>query len=376
MFKSRETILSFLCATLLCAPAYAQSDPNPAVNHPDQVSWELFVKVTAPAASAGNNNVLFETWASDGDTFQPNPRWPGATPSPMRLRAPILSAFGPRAPGPQPHVLPGGSEETRRNKVTFDFIVNNKLFMQDDLKRAFTAGNPIVFPVDSIEVKAVWKPVDASTTPDRYHINTASDGQRFALISMHVISKLIPNWTWATFEHEDNLGRCDFIGCHDQFGAEVKNVLPLPQPDRKYPACAKTPALLAMFTAGNLAPAWRHYCLKGSQVDFTTSTGLPTLLGNSNIEPGFVNTSSCMTCHGRAAFDANGRPTSQAGFLVPPPTALCPTGAPCSPNGTPDPAWFWQNPGKPNQSMIALQTDFVWAIPLCALRSGSTQGVC
>ena len=32
--------------------------------------------VNANVPSAGHNNALFETWASDGDTFQPKPVWP------------------------------------------------------------------------------------------------------------------------------------------------------------------------------------------------------------------------------------------------------------------------------------------------------------
>ena len=60
----------------LAGVSAAQTDPNPAVNDPDRQSWELFMTVNANAASAGNNNALFETWASDGDTFQPSPVWP------------------------------------------------------------------------------------------------------------------------------------------------------------------------------------------------------------------------------------------------------------------------------------------------------------
>ena len=36
---------------------------------------------------AGGNNALFETWASDTDTFKPNPQFP-TTATPMALRQP------------------------------------------------------------------------------------------------------------------------------------------------------------------------------------------------------------------------------------------------------------------------------------------------
>jgi hypothetical protein len=127
-----------------------------------------------------------------------------------------------------------------------------------------------------------------------------------------------------------------------------------------------------MFQAGNLANVWQNYCLKGSQVDFTSPAGIPTLLGNSVPENGFVNTSSCLTCHAHAAFDRFGQRTSGGGFLDPSQSpALCPVPNQsingCSPNGTPDTSWFWSNLGAPNQRMIAMPADFVWAIPFRAI---------
>jgi hypothetical protein len=186
---------------------------------------------------------------------------------------------------------------------------------------------------------------------------------------MHIISKLVPNWTWATFEHKDNLGRCDFIGCHDNFGAVVKNVAPHPasSPGGKYDPCVKTPAVKKVFTDAGLPALWENYCLKGSQVDYVTATGLPIHVGNSVTEQGFDNTSSCMTCHARASVNSQGQAITLGGFLNPATPALCPTGSPCSPNGAPNPAWFWSNAGQPNQSMTALQTDFIWSIPRHAI---------
>jgi hypothetical protein len=335
-------------------------DPDPAMNNPDKDSWQLFIQVNAPAATAGNNNVLFETWATDDDTFTASPVWPTVAPV-ATLKVPALVRFAPPRRGPNPFVIPMPpgqtvSEEVRRNKVSFDFIVDHKLFTRSGLKQAFAANQPIIFPVDSIEVKANW--VRASTVnASLYHVNTASDGQQYALVSMHIISKQIPNWTWATFEHMNNLGRCDFIGCRDNFGATDKFVGPKMPIGGKYPACGKTQALKDMFTAAKLEAAYDNYCLKGSQVDFTTATGLPNLLGNSVTENGFVPSSSCMTCHSRASVNSNGADAQDGGFL--------PSGQ--SPNGTPVPSWFWNNPSAPNQSVKAFPMDFVWAIPLFAI---------
>ena len=381
-------------AALLSSAQAQTPDPDPALNNPDKVSWQLFAMVNK-AVPGLNNNVLFETWASNEDTFQQNPKFPGASGSPSCssdqvaagpqpaitpvasekiLNVPALVALAPHPPGLQPHVVPGGtdevpSEETRRNQATFDFIVCNKYHTRAGLRAAFAAGKPISFPIESMEVKANWVPV-GNRNPAEYHINTASDHKQYALVSMHIISKQVPNWTWATFEHKNNPGRCDFMGCHDKFGAVVADVQAHASPGGKYDPCVKNAALKKLFADAGLPAKWENYCLKGSQVDFVTATGVPTRLGNSITEDTFVKTSSCITCHSRAAVNSKGQRTTTAGFLEPAtPLALCPDGpgVSCSPNGTPNPAWFWTHPGQPDQTMVALQTDFIWSVPRHAI---------
>jgi len=389
----KRSLTTLAMALALAGTARAQSvDPDPAFNNPDKLSWQLFTLVT-PSVPGPHNNVVFETWASNEDTFDlkkfpgsagdpsctppvvvaggPVPPPPAVTPtaSPKILNISALAESAPREPGLQPHLLPDGSQETRRNKATFDFIFCNKLNTRAGLRAAFAAGQPISFPTDSIEVKADWVPA-GNLSPSDYHINTASDNKPYALVSLHIISKQVPNWTWATFEHKDNPGRCDFIGCHDQFGAVVTDVKPHDpnSPGGKYNPCTKSVALKKLFADAGLPALWENYCLKGSQVEFVTATGVPTHLGNTVPEGGFVKTSSCITCHSRAAVDSSGQATTGAGFLSPRPAALCPDGPGvlCSPNGAPNPAWFWNNPGQPNQSLLALQTDFIWSIPRLA----------
>lgn len=368
-----SVVMSAAAAILMGAPAWSQQ-PNPAVNTPDEVAWQLFLQVNASAP--GLNNATFETWASDTDTFVANPVFPTVVTA-LSLRTPVVPAAGRLAiqqgGGLLPAVppIPGVGEETRRNQAAFDFIVNNDLQKISGLQAAF--GKTLTFPIDSIEVKANWIPaanipqftlnrVSSAQVSTYFHVNIGSDGKPYALLSMHIISKLVPNWTWATFENTYNPGRCDIIGCRDSFGATTPVVAPNATQNQGYPNCDKTPALTQLLTAASLDRAFENYCLKGSQVDFTDNTGLDIRLGNSITENGFVDQSSCMTCHGRAAFDAKGQATSSAGFDA--------NGAPLGPI---QPNWYWSFSGSPPiyQGMPGLvqtgtSVDFVWSIPFCA----------
>ncbi len=344
--------------------------------------------VNAKAASAGNNNALFETWASDGDTFRPKPVWPAS--QQMQVGAGALSlALETLHPDFRPEILPAGErlvgEETRRNKPAFDFIVQNDFFKVSGLKAAFRAARPISFPVDTIEVKANWvevgrlkefngfagSPAEAAAA---YHVNWAG-GKEYALVSFHIISKLIPNWTWATFEHKDNPGRCDVLGCKDSFGAVDAYVPPLSPEESptRYPDCIKSASLLALFAKARLDPAFANYCLKGSQTDFTDSSGVAIRLGNSVTEQSFVAQSSCMTRHGRAGFDASGHATTFAGFD---PTSIDePLTIGKAPVSAINSGRLPVTGGRPslpirNQSDLmrfGLPADFVWSIPFCAI---------
>ncbi|WP_245372353.1 hypothetical protein [Rhizobium leguminosarum] len=375
-----------LALASIALDGFAQSvDANLAINRPDEASWRFLAYVAAPVA-ATPGKVLFETWASNEDTFTPHPIFPGAkgdpscgqsgavaaaaeipTPvaSPKILSLPALQQLAPM--GLVPQVSPDGSEEVRRNQTTFDYIVCNQLFTKAGLRSFYNAGRPISFPVGAVEVKANWVPADEVDSAD-YYVSEAADGKKYALAAMHISSKVLPNWTWTTFEHQNNPGRCDYTGCHDAYGAVVADVDANDALDQTYSDCAKNDALKAMMRSAGLPPVWEHYCLKGSQTDFVSATGVPTHLGNSVTEAGFADTSSCITCHARAAVNAKGIKTTPAGFVDPPIPALCPNpSGSCSPNGAPDPNWFWTNPGKLDQAAIAMQTDFIWSIARFAI---------
>jgi hypothetical protein len=138
----KRALNAFVISVALAGSASAQTpDPDPALNNPDKISWELFVLVNKSVPNL-NNNVVFETWASNEDTFVQNPKFPGAsappscapaqvaaapaapvqlaaiTPvaSPKILNVPALEALAPLAPGLQPQVAPAPLAGKRARK--------------------------------------------------------------------------------------------------------------------------------------------------------------------------------------------------------------------------------------------------------------------
>ena len=84
----------------------------------------------------------------------------------------------------------------------------------------------------------------------------------FGLVGLHIITKDIPNWFWTTFEHVDNPQ------------ANIGNLDRHSPPGQGYPPEVE-------------GTVWRFYRLRGMQVDFVTSVGRPTILGNNiNAEGG------------------------------------------------------------------------------------------
>jgi len=205
-------------------------------------------------------------------------------------------------------IEPGPSlEEVRRNKESFLYIIQNNLWYTEGLEARFpTSDNdtPISFPTGAIEVKAQWKTIDPSEKPN-YHWNYDASGVLYGMLALHIMTKAIPNWTWATWEWGGNKGRCADMGCHDAFGVTPANMEPhagadtMHTPmntDTTYPPGELTNELTELFKKFGLGDEWKNYRLEGSQTDWIDATGSrPTLLGNSVLEDGFVNTSSCMT---------------------------------------------------------------------------------
>ena len=104
MLKALYTITASLTAVLLALPpARAQSTVIVAVpaqagavsgtnENSDAFIWRLFVEFATPVSKERPSPVIFETWASDEDTFSTNPHWP-APGTPIKLHRSLLQSI-------------------------------------------------------------------------------------------------------------------------------------------------------------------------------------------------------------------------------------------------------------------------------------------
>jgi hypothetical protein len=375
----------------------ADGPPSEAATNPDKVAWELFIQVNQPAdsgkcpdlvepSSSGtkslgkeiSSDTCWERWADAGPKgvyadpdHEPvwpanEARWRGLHPSVQNLQLQAQTAYpapistGSPSRGGVFKSEPEEEEEERMNRVAFDYIRCQGLWNKDGQVAALNEFNArrreeIQFPYGATEVKAGWRKLCDRDGPDcqvknGYHwqLRPSPDGsgqEVWGLVALHVITKVLPTWLWATWEHKDNpelykVRRYQ----HDGFGYPNGNTpsAPLDELFRK---------------AGfGEASAWRNYRLIGTQINTVRATGEPTYLGNSVLERPVLSTSSCITCHSRAAVNANGvylpigrRPTPGVSRIE-------------SYYGSPDPLWFLDESSTVTTRYAWLPLDYVTSL--------------
>ena len=382
-----------------------------AFDQPSKHAWDLFVSLNHPAIDrkiargvpdcskplgAPGTTSVWETWrnaASEvylGDGAEP-PLWDDTTKlkdeAPGRVPLPQKPAVGGGlgiqfSPTDGIFHNAGGFGETRMNRATYEFIRSQCLFSVEGQQRYAMAVEtkkkpPIQFPPDSIEVKAAWidfddpqgdgedgkpgslPPISAEKRRTYYTVDYTDESKKtkhYGLIALHVITKDVANWFWASFHHKD----------------QPKDDVVMTSPDDYGMPNSVT------------GTVWENYLLSGTQVDFTLPTGQPTLLSDHNVEFGFVR-SSCITCHATATISreiwlsgtgrkftsmpngqqravcamtpADGGGAKQCGPLLGDGAFQPGTEKLVMERGIPDPRWF-ERDRKP----FYLQTDFVWSI--------------
>jgi hypothetical protein len=360
--------LSYAVLGVCSSGALAQSVPEPwkepqdtfmSLFESDRYAWRLFVALNWPgdvtkkeADSAkklgADGSVAWETWRSV-NPLAPDTvfRTDGADPGPwLGTIGPVVSEERQRfervlsrddaslaisrrrlkAAPPSPSFEGGGGDEVRMNLGSYTFVRTNNLYNVEGQIQHFTAGEVnLNFPPNAKLVKASWRTIDVSDKP-RYHWAeiTRANGTKevFGLSALHVLTKDLPNWFWATFEHIDAKPGWQNPSV-DKFAC--------PSPPHN---CEQVPPNL-----GLQGTKWENYRLRGSQVDFITSMGMPTVLANSQLEA--IQNSSCMTCHAMASINGQG---GNFGFQFI--------------KGSPQPVWFQNSSGQ----RVFMQQDFVWSL--------------
>lgn len=386
--------LSFPCTSVLAAPNDPIHTPNMAFNDPDQFAWHLFAAVNRPA-KGGSNQALWQTWAEQSVVYANpcvKPIWPGADANnPLhgqgsRLVSILNKIANSGVVADDFNLLTGDQnvQQVKLNKPFFNYVVDHDLWYQEGvIRQASTEG--IDFPADAIVYKADWVEIEEQDKA-RYHWRLVSqqdydealggkgpqqstaDADNDApvllgLLAFHIVSKTLDNWVWTTWNQADTLGRCDYIGCRDEFGSDPAYVPPHREMGQPYTPGKLTPAARRVLAEAGLDQVWYHYRLMGTQVTFTASTGRPNVLGNAVLEPTFGNTSSCLTCHSMATLSAAGTSLSFLKSIQPFEGFV----------GTPDPSWYYPAHAAGVATPIVYQTDFMWQLATEAQTRAGTE---
>jgi len=366
--------------------------PNEIGDSIEETAWRIWVAATCPVNADQYPFVVWENWIEQSQLYPADPKNGLKVPnsgasmgthplheSPLALAInPALTIqhllgapntnCNPAGAPPQPNTAPPDNsnplficEEVRENGATEDYIAGTGFWDRVNQAAAAKNGFDIQFPRPAVEIKADWIQVrtignhnfncDNIGQTGLIHVETV-DGDCFALAGMHLISKLIDKWIWATFEPQNSVTnpfRCQVLGCNDSFGSK---------PNKSNGANTQlTSALKRLMDAAGLAPEWYNYRLDGVQTDFFR----PKLLGSSIIEGENVGMNlkqaSCITCHAVSSVEKDG--TDGINLLAALPTP--PTGFP---------------PPLPSKDWI--RRDFVWSLGLACPNGpgmiGSLQG--
>jgi hypothetical protein len=316
--------------------------PNEVGSSFEETAWQIWVAATCPVNGDQYPFTVWENWIEQSRLFPTDPskglKVPNAgssTAEHIVHASPLTLALDPGLTTSVPSGLLGSPnpncnkaknpppgqpgliicEEVRLNGAAEDYIAGTNLWNRTSQAHAAANGDDIQFPRPAAEVKVDWTLLNSiipgadcnnpNSLPSEFTTHPVHlemiNGNCYAMTGIHVMSKLIDKWIWATFEPQNSItnpNRCKDLGCLDPFGSR-----PAKSNGRDTRLSQKLEQLMY---AANLAPEWKNYRLDGVQTDYFS----PKLLSNSIIEGenGGIpaNQASCITCHALSSVKSDG----------------------------------------------------------------------
>jgi hypothetical protein len=372
--KNRVLLLTLIvagvCVQLACRPQPAQAPQSaaaPAVVDPcalpkgpvtnnDETAWRLFVAVNCTS----NGALTWETWTEQSCIANPAsclaPQAAATAGRPRRLHAsqlavrrkkgvsvsaaaaspggvpcaPMTGSTGTGSQPPDPSLLPfvpanlnpptaQFCEEVYADPTEAQYIQSNNLSTLTG-QQAFS--QTIAFPDTAVEVKVDWIPSTALKAGQTFTCGSSTEiytetigGACYALVAMHISSKLLPTWLWSTFEPQfttTNPNRCNpalYSACRDSWGSS-----PAIGTGQNTDLSVSLKALMTL-AGPRLKSQFQNYRLVGAQgfqgvpSDFLDTEKNPIPLGSSFVEfnAGVLpQQASCISCHATAMLVTSG----------------------------------------------------------------------
>jgi hypothetical protein len=359
-------------------------DSREAMTNSDEYAWRVFVALNwpadlgtrraSPSATFGSDRpVVWESWKNAADVFLEGGRKPLAWAAPNSGPAADETRFesgslkdlpnarhivqGRMVPLTDPLASAKRLTEIRLNEVSYDYIRARGLYSEEGQLQAVAEREGVHFPPGSTDIKAKWRPI-AEADRSRYHtlLVTLSDGTRrlYGLTALHIATKDLEHWFWATFEHVDNQTSGEGEGwqlpSHDAFACRGKGA-----------DCNDAPSGVGLENT-----VWANYRLRGTLGRFVDGENRPLLLANSELEAGMQTSSSCIACHARSSIGVVAGQTTRLPIFQP---AEIGSMARRGYVGAPQAEWF--GPSESGAQPLFQQLDFVWSLAKARPRSGS-----
>lgn len=199
--------------------------PTSMASSAAETAWQLWVAATCPVNQNQYPYVIWENWLQQPNMYPANPSQglvvpnAGQTANPHTLGSSPLGTLNGLPTDPNTGCTVGNGrvicEEVRLNGAAEDYISAEDLWNRAVQQQVADGSAAIQFPKRGVEVKADWLQLSScSSPPSGVHVEQINS-TCYAMVGMHLISKLRNNWLWATFEPQNlttNPNRCVVLG--------------------------------------------------------------------------------------------------------------------------------------------------------------------